>query len=88
MTGENTGWVYNRFHNQGVGYLYSTAGSQWFRYPLASDEMVVAGAAITPTTFLAIVDSFKDSHNPVPVPRIYTMGQGTPLPTPPPYVAP
>lgn len=88
MTGENTGWVYNRFYNQGVGYLYSTAGNRWFRYPLASDEMVVTGAAITPTTFLAIVDSFKDLHNPVPVPRVYTMGQGTPLPTPPPYVAP
>ena len=88
MTGENTGWVYNRFYNQGVGYLYSTADNQWFRYPLASDEIIVTGAAITPTTFLAIVDSFKDPHHTVPVTRIYTMGQGTPLPTPPPYVAP
>lgn len=88
MTGENTGWVYNRVYNQGVGYLYSTADNQWSRYPLASDETIVTGAALTPMTFLAIVESFKDPHNLVLIPRVYTMGQGTPLPTPPPYVAP
>ena len=81
MTGDNAGWVYNWDYSVALGYLYSTANNQWFSYPLASDELVATGAAITPTTFLAIVDSYKDPRNPVPVPRVYTMGHGTPVPT-------
>ena len=78
MTGENTGWVYSAQQ----GYLYSTANNQWFNYPLGDTAGIEAGAPISPTAFLAIKVSLKDPRNPVPIPVVYSMGQGTPMPMP------
>ena len=80
MTGENTGWVYN----WSEGYLYSTADNKWFSYPLGSDEKIEAGAALTPTTFLAFRITVTHPQGPdlKVVPVVFTMGQGTVMPTP------
>lgn len=78
MTGTGTGWVYGRNQN----YLYSTANGQWFGYPLGENDLVVAGAPISSTAFLAIVISTKDQNNLLPVPVIFEMSNGRPLPTP------
>ena len=78
MTGENTGWVYSAQK----GYLYSTANNQWFNYPLGDNVGIEAGTPISPTAFLAIKVSLKDPRNPVPIPVVYSLGQGTPMPAP------
>ena len=78
MTGNNTGWIYSTLPD----YLYSTANNRWFNYPLGDNERIAAGAPIAPTAFLAFNVSLKDPRNPVPVPVVYSMGQGTPIPVP------
>ncbi|HET8905382.1 MAG TPA: hypothetical protein VFN11_00300, partial [Ktedonobacterales bacterium] len=78
MTATGTGWVYGSDQN----YIYSTSNGQWFGYPLGENDRVVAGAPLSPTAFLAIVISTKDQNNGRPVPVIFAVSSGRPLPTP------
>lgn len=80
MTGANMGWVYAS--NPEENFLYSTTNDQWFGYQVADGRVIIAGAPVTSTTFLAITVRVNSENNFDPVPVIYRMENGSVLPTP------